>query len=227
MSKHTAEYAQIVEGINYKSSGTLSKYLKELQIAGYISKDKCWNIKTGITTQKDKPSKNSALSKYRLSDNYLRFYYKYIAPKLDRIKNDQYYDINVVHLPGWSFMMGFQFENLVLRNRNIIFKKLNLRSDDIIADNPYFQRATKRQQGCQLDYLIQTRLNTLFVCEIKFSKNTIGSSVIGEVQEKIKKLVIPRGFSCIPILIHMSGITDELYDKGYFLQCIDFGEYLR
>jgi len=41
------------------------------------------------------------------------------------------------------------------------------------ARDDHFQKNnTKNQQGCQIDYLIQTKYNGLFVCEIKFSKKT-------------------------------------------------------
>ena len=50
---------------------------------------------------------------------------------------------------------------------------LKLLPDDIVNDNPFFQRPTKNIKGCQIDYLIQNR-NNLFVCEIKFSRNVIG-----------------------------------------------------
>jgi uncharacterized protein len=43
---------------------------------------------------------------------------------------------------------------------------------------------THRSQGCQIDYLIQTKFNTLYVCEIKFSKNIVESAVINDVQKK-------------------------------------------
>ncbi|MHB1946834.1 MAG: ATP-binding protein [Gammaproteobacteria bacterium] len=217
LSSKSAEYSEIAAGIGYKSSGTLSDYLDELQTSGYISRDTSWSMKSG---------KRSAISKYRLSDNYLRFYYKYIEPKLDRIKYDRYKDVNVTTLPGWQSILGLQFENLVLRNRHLIFEKLNIKPEDIIADNPYYQRTTKRSAGCQIDYLIQTKLNTLFICEIKFSKNAIGSDVIHDVRDKIHRLVIPKGFSCVPVLIHINGITDELDDSKYFIECIDFSLYL-
>jgi hypothetical protein len=124
-------------------------------------------------------------------------------------------------------MLGFQFENLVLRNRHLIMQRLRVRPEDVIADNPYYQRQTTRHKGCQIDYLIQTKLNTLFVCEIRFSKNDIRSNVIQEVREKIQRLVIPKGFSCVPVLIYMGGITSEIIDSEFFIECIDFSEYLN
>jgi len=65
--------------------------------------------------------------------------------------------------------MGLQFENLVLNNRLWIKQQLSLKPEEILIDNPFFQRKTKRQHGCQIDYLIQTKYNNLYICEVKFS----------------------------------------------------------
>ncbi len=217
LAMKSAGYNDIAEGLKYPSSGTLSEYLYELLESAYISRDNNWVIKNG---------KESKISKYRLSDNYLRFYYKYIEPKLNRIEKDQYKDIDIYTLPGWQSMLGLQFENLVLRNRHLIQQQLNIKPSDIVCDNPFYQRATQRIPGCQIDYLIQTKLNTLFLCEIKFSKNPINTSVIREVKTKIDRLAFPKGFSCVPVLIHIGGISDELDDNDYFFKCIDFSEFL-
>lgn len=213
LANQSGEYSDLAEGINYTSSGTLSDYLDELIEAGYISRYFSWAFKTG---------QEKLTSLYRLSDNYLRFYYKYIQPKLNQIRKGQYRDVLINSLPGWSSMVGFQFESLVLNNRRIIQQELHLTPEQIIADNPYYQRNTKRIPGCQIDYLIQTNVNSLFVCEVKFSRNELKKSIIKEVQEKIRMLAIPKNFTCIPILIHVSGISDEVVDSGYFHKIIDF-----
>ena len=218
LSGRTAQYSEISDGINYTSSGLLSDYLEEMIEAGYITRSFSWDIKTG---------KEKKISLYRLSDNYLRFYYKYIYPKLSLIHKGQYHQTLMTALPGWNSIIGFQFESLVLINRRLIQNKLRLAPEDIIADDVYFQRETKQYPGCQIDYLIQTRVNTLFVCEIKFSQNELKTSVIQEVKEKIKKLTIPKSFVCIPILIHVNGVSEEVREAEYFFEIIDFSEFLN
>lgn len=217
LSGRAAEYNEIAKGIDYSSSGLLSDYLNELIEAGYVNRSFSWEFKTG---------KERKMSLYRLSDNYLRFYYKYIQPKLSLIQKGQYQQTAISALPGWNSFMGFQFEALVLNNRTEIQKKLRLLPEDIIADDIFYQRKTKLLPGCQIDYLIQTRVNTLFVCEIKFSQNEIKTSVIQSVKDKIKKLAVPRNFVCIPVLIHVNGVSDEVRDEGYFFELIDFSGFL-
>ncbi len=110
----------------------------------------------------------------------------------------------------------------MIGSRQLLWKHLPFSPADIVNDNPFFQRKTKRTKGCQIDYLVQTRYNALFACEIKFSKRAIQSEVIEQVKEKIARLSLPRGFSCCPVLIHVNGVSDAVADSGYFSQIIDF-----
>ena len=208
---------EISEDCKVEITGLLSEYLEELSLCGFIKRDYTWNIKTG---------QDSRLSHYRLSDNYLRFYLRYIEKYKTKIDRGSYEFTTLASLPEWRTILGLQFENLVLNNRGYIHSSLNINPENIISDNPFFQRKTNTQPGCQIDYMIQTKFNTLYVCEIKFSKNPIGVDVIKEVQQKIDRLKRPKGFSCRPILIHVNGVTDDLIDEGYFAEIIDFSQLL-
>ncbi len=142
------------------------------------------------------------------------------------LKKGQYKKSSLSSFPGIDSIFGFQFENLVLNNRELIQQKLSLRSDEITYDNPFFQRKTTTQKGCQIDYMIQNKYGTLFVCEIKFSRNKIGIDVVRDVQEKIKNLKHPKGFSLNPVLIHVNGVQDDVFDSGYFSEIVDFSDLL-
>lgn len=213
-----AEFEEIALGIKYQASGALSDYLNELIMSGFLKRDISWTIKGG---------KESKFSKYRLCDNYLRFFLRYMEPKLDRIKKGQFIDIDLSNLAGMQSMLGLQFENLVLNNRKAIFNLLNIRPDDLIYENPFFQRKTLRQKGCQIDYLIQTKYNTLYICEIKFSRNEIKPAIINQMKEKIARATIPRGFACIPVLIYVTDINDEINNVDYFGKIINFSQLLE
>lgn len=217
LSNGSAEYDQIVKKTEYQSSGRLSQYLSDLSNAGFISRDYTWILKSG---------KESTISQFRLSDNYLRFYLKYIAPKFAQIEKGRFKKVSLSSLPGWESIMGLQFENLVLNNREKVFEILNIRAEDVVADNPFLQRQTTRQKGCQIDYLIQTKFNNLYVCEVKFSRNPITMKAIDDVKEKINRLQLPRRTSALPVLIHMNGVAESVFGSGYFYEIIDFGDLL-
>lgn len=218
LSLGSKEQGEIQKILDLKTPGRLSQYLWELELAGFVARDYTWNIKTGEDKQ---------LSKYRLQDNYLRFYLKYIQKNRDKIHRGTFLVKTLTALPEWSSIMGLQFENLVLSNRSLIHQALNIRPEDLICENPYFQNQTSEQLGCQIDYLIKTKFDTLYVCEIKFSKNPIGSEVIAEVQKKIERIKYSRQLSCRPVLIHASSITLELEEADYFASIIDVGASLE
>ena len=158
-----------------KSKGGINNiYIDNLVEAGYVKRDFTWHLDTENVAK---------LTKYRLSDNYLRFYLKYIAPAEIQIENGIFAYSSLTALPAWEAIMGLQFENLVVHNRRLIWKILGIDVNDIVMDGPFFQTHTQQRPGCQIDYLIQTRFNTLYLCEIKFSKGLVGTNVIEEVKE--------------------------------------------
>lgn len=218
LSKGMFSRAQIRHELNYSNSGALSGYLKSLMISGFVTAHYDWSIKT---------SSLGKMSLYRLSDNYIRFFLKYIEPNLPKINANGYQDVILSQLPGWDAIMGFQVESMLLKNRSLLIKALGVSPTDVIADNPYFQRAKVRQVGCQIDYLVQTSLNNLFVCEFKFKRREIGMEVIDEVKGKIKRLVIPRGFGVAPVLVHIGGVHESVYDSRYFYRIIDMADLIE
>lgn len=213
------EQAQIIKILNdTKHLGRISEYLEELELAGFVRRDHTWNLKTGQDLQ---------LSKYRLSDNYLRFYLKYIEKNLSKIERNTFAIKSLTMLPEWPSMMGFQFENLVLNNRHLLYRLLNIQANEIVSENPFFQRKTLKTAGCQIDYMIQTKFGTLYIFEIKFLKSEITASIIPEVEQKIQALALPKGISCRPVLIHVNGVVDAVKEEIYFSEIIDFGALLE
>ncbi len=214
----SVEYNDICRKLNLSKSGYLSEQLDDLIQSGFISRDYTWHLKSGI---------ESRLSHYRLSDNYLRFYLKYIEKNRGKIESDHFDGRSLASFPGWDTIMSLQFENLVINNRRQIWDLLHIYPEDILSDNPFFQRTTLRAPGCQIDYLIHTRFNTLYVCEIKFSRKEIGASIINDMQQKIQRLKRPKGFSCRPVLIHVNGVMDSVLDSDFFVNIIDFSQLLQ
>jgi AAA+ ATPase superfamily predicted ATPase len=212
LGEGTANLEQISQCLEVKKGGTVTKYLENLVTTGYVAQDKTWNLKEGSV---------SKLSHFRLKDNYIRFYLRYIFPNIDKIKKEIFSPP-----PNWEAIMGLQFENLVLNNSKLLWKIVGIQAADILFENPFFQRKSKTQSGCQIDYLVQTRFNILYVFEIKFSKNPIGLSIVNEVKEKIDRIHTPKNFTFIPILIHVNGVTSQVIESRFFSHIIDFGELL-
>ena len=198
--------------------GGYSKNLDDLVKAGFVQRDFSWNLKD---------AKTGKLSRYRLSDNYIRFYLKYIAPNQEKIEKGMFSHATFLSLPGFDSVMGLQFENLVVNNRRSIWKMIEISAEEIVMEGPFFQNQTTRQAGCQVDYMVQTRFNTLYICEVKFSKHPITPQVIVEMEDKIKRMNVPKRFSIRPILIHVNGVEDRVMESEYFDKIIDFSRLLE
>ncbi len=212
------EPVELAKELNVEISGLFSEYLEELVLSGFIRRDYTWHVKTG---------QDSKLSKFRLSDNYVRFYLRYIEKYRTKIDRGGFEFKSLMSLPEWNTIMGLQFENLILNNRKRLHHALGISPEDIISENPFYQKRTTKQPGCRIDYMIETRFQTLYICEIKFSRNIIGSEVIKEVQDKIDHMTRPKGFSCRPVLIHVNGVSNDVTEANYFASIVDVGDFFQ
>ena len=203
----------IYRKLSVHKAGYISACIEELIEAGFLARHYTWNFKSGGAT------KHSLI---RIIDNYTRFYFRCIKPNRAAVER------RAPRLPpGSDGIFGLQFENLILKNRAAIWRQLGISAEDIVFDNPYWQTAIQRTRGCQIDYAIQCRNNTVYVCEIKFSKAPLPPAVISEVDTKIRTLSKPRNFTFRPVLIHVNGVDDALAEARYFDAVIDFGELWR
>ena len=210
--------ADIRESLDFAHSGTLSKLVEHLITCGFVSKHAQWSLKT---------AKLSKQSLYRISDPYIRFYLKYIEPNRSRIDQDYYEQVALNQIPGFDSIIGFQVETLLLQNRSLLLKAIGINPSDCVFDNPYQQKSTVRGKGCQIDYLVQTRTKNLYLCEFKFKRQEIGAEISDEIQEKINRLSIPRGFAITPVLFHIGGVTETVLDNQYFYRIIDITDFLE
>jgi len=207
--------SEITNEMGIERSGCISRYLEDLTMSGFISKE---------TLYKPGQDKKSRICKYRLKDNYLRFYLKYIEPVNDKITKGLFDGITLDNLANWDIIMGFQFENLILNNVKSVCKYLNINLSTVKSAGYYFQKMTKRQMACQIDLLIQTKY-TLYICEIKF-RNFISKQVIIDVQKKIHNLKVPKGISIRPILIYSGKLEKSILKEDFFDQAICFEDFL-
>lgn len=206
---------EIARLLEVNLSGHLSDRLTVLRECGFLERDYVWKEKKRIEKS----------SKYRLRDNYLRFYLKYIEPKKELIVKKLYKEVDLDNLPDWTSVMGLQFENLVLNNLAQIVKILEISSESILSAAPYFQNATKTKPGVQVDLLLQTKYTT-YVCEVKFCKS-IGVEIIPEVIEKIEKLKIPKTVSLRPVLIYQGELSKQVERENFFSKIISFDDLLK
>lgn len=206
--------AQISKNLDHEQNGRLTEYLKDLQLSGMIRQEANWNLVSHETSAMKR--------RYRISDCYLRFYLKFLAPYREQIQKGLFQEKNVESNPRWDVFVGLQFENILLNNLEAIFKALELTTDKIENAGAFFQSKTLRTQACQIDLLIQTR-NTLYLCEMK-ARREITSDVITEVQEKIRRLKRPKSLTVQPVLITAGSVQPSVQEQDYFSHHISFNE---
>lgn len=218
LSEGSRSLDEICKGLEVKKGGNISKYLHELVSTGFISEDQSWNMKS---------NKSSTLKVFRLRDNYIRFYLKFIQPNKNKINQLCFSSDAITTLPGWESIMGLQFENLVISNLPRLCELLNIDIHTVEKAGPFFQKKNQKQKGCQIDLLIQVKFGTLYLCEIKFYLSEVGKQVVNDVKNKIGRLARPKGYSIRPILIHVNGVTQGVRESGVFDKIIDFSDFLK
>jgi hypothetical protein len=209
--------AEIAQELKLEKNGRTASVLARLVEAGLVSADVCLNPETG---------KKAREIRYRLKDNYSRFYLKYIEPMKSIIDAGAFDLVTLEALEGIDAVMGLAFENLVVNNYRELLNALNLNGTIITSAAPYRRNASNgKRKGCQIDLLIQAR-RSLIVVEIKRRKE-IGRDVIDEVDEKVKALVRPDGVSIRTALVYDGHLSPLVAADGYFYAIIPFRTLLE
>ena len=211
---------EVAEALDVERGGSLSETLEILVDAGFVTKDEGYNPETG---------KKARTVKYRLSDNYTRFYLKYVLPHETEILSGTYLFDTLESLPGWDSILGLQFENLVVNNFRELVKPLHLEGVPVLSAVPYEKRASKGQRkddgkGLQIDLLVQTR-KSAYVVEVK-RKRHIGEAIEEDVAQKVSRLRHPRGMSIRTALVYEGELAPVVRGNGYFDAIISAADLL-
>ena len=186
-------------------NGHLSADLKELVEAGFVA------ASSGLNPQTGRPSREV---RYRLRDNYTRFYLKYVLPKRTAIESGVFRYVSLERLPGWDAIMGLQFENFVLNNFQLLAKEIGLIGKNVESVAPYFRRGGKCGPGVQIDMLVQLP-KCVYIVEIK-RKGRIAATVVDDVQRKIERLALPERKSVKTVLVYAGELDPSIEEDGFF-----------
>ena len=199
---------EISRRLGIPRNGHLSANLRALCEGGFIADDIGLNPETGKTAR---------VSKYRLKDNYTRFYLKYLAPHKHEISLGTYRYLTVENLPEWQTVMGLQFENLIVNNAMSLIPHLHIGGAIVESAAPYRNARSGtagRKAGCQIDLLIQTA-RTAYVVEIKRQRE-IGHEVEDEVRRKIDRLPLRAGMTPRTVLVYDGNLAPSVGGTGFF-----------
>jgi len=206
--------SEISKAIGVAANGRLTQMLRELEYAGFIHCD------AGLSPETREPLRQE---RYRISDNYTRFYLRYIESKAAAIEQGLYAVGSMEQLPDWQGMLGLQFENLVVNHARELFPALGLEHTLVLSAAPYLRRG-KAGEGLQIDLLIQTQ-RTLIAVEIKHGRH-IGREVIFEMSEKLSRLKYSSELSLRTALVYDGSIDASVAAEHAFDFMIPFGRLL-
>ena len=200
--------AELATCLGTGNNGRFAEMLRDLKEGGFIDDDLGKNPATGG---------ESRVFKYRLRDNYTRFYLKYVLPRKSEIERGVFRYASLEQLPEWDAIRGLQFENLIVNNYRGLLPFLHVGGSIVESAAPY--RNSRAVRGCkgkgvQIDLLVQTAC-AAYVVEIKRMKH-IGSEIEDDVREKIRRLPLREGVSARPVLVYDGELAPIVSGRGYF-----------
>jgi AAA+ ATPase superfamily predicted ATPase len=191
---------ELAERLGIDRNGHLSDVLNELETAGFIAKANGINPETG---------RRSRVDRYRLRDNYTRFFLRYVAPRLPEIEAGTFSFAGVELLPGWESMMGLQFENLVINNFAALAPLMNLGGKLVVSAAPFRCIRSSGGGGVQIDLLVQTE-GTAHIVEIKRSRGELGVEIAEELRRKAERLPVRHGIAVRTVLVYEGRLSPAL-----------------
>ncbi|MBF0491635.1 MAG: AAA family ATPase [Deltaproteobacteria bacterium] len=193
---------ELSKNLKTSSGGGLLRYIHQLEeaefIRSYISFDQ---------------NQNTKFKKYRLFDEFLLFYFKYMSPHLRTIKESSSSRIfELLTKDSWEVWCGLAFERFCIKHAHPIARVLGF-SDAVLQVAPYFGRGDRQ---FQIDMIYSRADQVITVCEIKYNREPIGTKIIAEVERKTKLLKIPRAYTLEKVLICVNDATDAVKESEYF-----------
>ena len=200
-----ASISELAAKFGSDPNGHLSRDVAELEEAGFVAGS------AGINPESGKEVRER---RYRLKDNYTRFYLRYVLPKQEAIKSGLYRSVPLARLPGWDAVMGLQFENLVLNNIGTLAPLIGLQGKCVESAAPYFRSGRKTGKGVQIDYLVQLP-KCVYLVEIKRC-NRISIAIEDEMRQKLERLKLPKTKTAKFVLVYDGELDPEIEEDGFF-----------
>jgi AAA+ ATPase superfamily predicted ATPase len=205
-------FNEVSQKLQMVSGGGLKLYLSNLEQAEIIRSYTSYDM-----------SQTSKFRKYRLSDEYLIFYYKFIEPNLEHISESNSKNLfSTLVEKTWDPWLGFSFERFCLKNAYYLADKMNF-ADEVIHAASFYGKGDSK---FQIDLIYKRSDKVLTICEIKYQDSPISSKIIPEFERKLALLEKPKGFSIEKALISLYGADKSLKDAEYFNHILSLEDIL-
>ena len=211
-----ASVSELAKAMSIEPNGHITNDLNDLTVAGFVAAGAGLNPVTNAKVRE---------VRYRLCDNYTRFYLKFIQPRREAIRQGLYRFADLESLPGWNSILGLQFENLVVNNLTALCRELGLGRKLVTSAAPYARRKSATCPGLQIDFLIQTP-KSVYVIEVKRC-NRIETSIEKEIEKKVSLLGIGSGKSIRTALVYDGKLSPEVEENGFIDFLIPFNRLME
>ena len=208
---------EIADKLGVVKSGNITDSLVQLTESGLLSVDVGKNPVTGASIREQR---------YRINDNYARFYLKCIEPVKDTIDSGAFVFSDLNALKGWQPIMGLAFENMVVNHVRDLLVPLHLENALVTSASPYVKKGSRKTGvlGCQIDLLIQTAESFCLV-EIK-RRTRIGLEIIEEMKKKVDAFPAVKGKAVRTALVYDGDLDPVVPAQGYFDAIVSFDRLL-
>lgn len=197
---------QILKSIKKSTGGVINKKLEELEICGFIEKTYIFNRE-----------KKDLI--YRLRDEYLRFYYKWMRAEKDPFLKNHFAKLSATN--QYQVWCGFSFERVCSRHLEKITEKLKIEAN-ILFKGTWKFLGNKNHKGAQIDWLIDRSDNVINIIEIKFcnSEFIIDKEYFFSLSEKIKifKEVTKTKKNIFLVMVTPFGVSKNPYSNEILSQ---------
>ena len=143
------------------TGGTLVKWLKDLEYAGFIQRFQPYSTnKKGVY--------------YKMVDEYSLFYFHWIEPIKETLQEKgmtKTYWERLQHSSSWNSWAGYAFESLCHKHTFQIMKALGVSDTSIPYTWRYIPPRGAIEQGAQIDLLFDRDDGLISVCEIKYTRD--------------------------------------------------------
>jgi AAA+ ATPase superfamily predicted ATPase len=158
------------------TGGRFTDRLLDLELAGFIKRYSPLN-----------KGHKSKIIHYRLYDEYLHFYYRFILPNIQEILNGQIASHDISSSQEFKQWQGYAFERLCLKHVHYIARALQF-SGIRYKSGPWFQRRSKNVPGAQIDILFERADHIITICECKYTSKINEKSLIDSFENKLEAL---------------------------------------
>ncbi len=157
-----------------------------------------------------------------MSDEYIRFYLKYIEPNLDLIENNSTRNLfQLLVKDSWDSWLGFAFERFCIKNALKLAEVMGF-IDKVTGYGPIY-----KPNAFQIDLIYYRSDKTITMCEIKYHENPISPSIIPEIEKKCIGLEIPKNFTLEKALISIMGPNKALLNAEYFHHIVILRDFFK